>query len=256
MSEPASDNQFLPKPLSVHGMTEEAFRRSFRREMRTLPLVAVGMVLTIVVLLAFDACGSERGVDIRKMLVLSVGTAVLCPSFVFLRFWLLRRVEVGTVYQLWSDRIVSRVDGRPPLVIQKDQVCRMREDRHGCLTIKDRNGRTMVLKCELANFSALKAALLSWPLAPRTIRVRWRLRVLAFVLTGGVLACGAVSRSVPVMIVGGLMCIALYTGWIIVDSKAKHRDRVSYWLQLGICVALIGSTIWAMVVMVRLWLGL
>jgi len=119
-----SGSTFVPEPISIHTIDEAAYRKCFDGVMT--PRMAVLAVVFLVaggVLVFWPLAG---GLGIVVVAAVAIGVTIVVLLMVVAQFYLNRWWQLklwrATRIELWPDCIIRRIEGRPPLVIRKEDV--------------------------------------------------------------------------------------------------------------------------------------
>ncbi|MBN2581433.1 MAG: hypothetical protein JXL80_00080 [Planctomycetes bacterium] len=145
----------------------------FRRRVinQTLLYVLVSMVGLAVIISVLDRSSRSWGFWVFLGIAELVGAVAVGVSFVrsYRRQLTLCR---GSAIELWSDSLVYRIDGRPPLVIRREDMeyLQLRPGPNGVLLVRGRDGlqQSLLISTGIGDFDHLYATLRQWcPDAPK-----------------------------------------------------------------------------------------
>ncbi len=248
MTEPQQDNVFIPQPLSIHRMSEDEFRRHYKRSaiggMAWFTLLLPGSYVII-----HFARGTAGGSS------LWIGLSVFVPALVIsllLSYWIGFRRQLrichGTTIELWPDSLIYRIDGRPPLVLRREEIESLQlRPAARVLFVKSSKGieRSLLIATGINDFDKLHEALSCWcPESPQSnpwLRLRLHQAILSALSVGSVL--GVCYSSDLRLVTPAAMVIILVTAWhVVVILRASHlpkRTRHKVWLSVTLCVVLV-----------------
>ena len=239
---PPCDVQLVSAPISIHGLEPADVRRLFVH--RVAWPTGVGIAITGVWLLVPGAFYGYGSAGYEGLLIGSaVGAAAFLPlMYVAYRFWF-RPVILGTTYELWPDRIVSRILGRPPLVIRRDEVASVRVTpwvgRH--MVVENHHGECMSIPWCVRGFEQLAETLKGWtPTAEagRQLRRRQNWRAMRWLMVATV-ALFSVAPTNPIWGTAALPVVAAAFAWQAWEGcRREHLDKISRIFFLLACAAL------------------
>jgi hypothetical protein len=163
MDEPRT---FIPQPLSIHTFDEEASRARAKRTTRTvvkvLATAAVPVGVGLVLLWVWRGYSWIESIGIAAGMVGFLLVSVLASLRV--TSWWANKLSQATRIEVWPDCVISRMEGRPPLVVRPEDVVSVSiRDSMVCFRTKGDSWNDLVVSCDIVDFDRFRGHVRSWP---------------------------------------------------------------------------------------------
>jgi len=240
--EPQGNNVLIPRPISVHALSEDNYRRRFRHVI-TPTASLTGIAVTGVCV--YFAVTAKALWWIAPAIILGIAVPVgVVNTWRSYRHGL--KLCQSSAVELWPDGITYRIAGRPPLVIRREDMVslKFKPGRNGRLYVGNRDAsRSVAIANDVNDFDALHRALSEWCPENRSAANPFlRLRRLSYALAAVNIACFLVVlwvRNVWIVTPAAIVVLGLDIRSFVAIHRAEYLDKASRrrrWILVASCL--------------------